>query len=211
MRWTTAREFGTNRITPSRFQLPPLPSDASASVCGGPPEASIFFNFRSAKNPTNRLSGDQKGFEAPSVPASGRAEAPESGWTHSKLVPEEVATNATRRPSGDNAIGPNSNAKLDFSGGRSEDRMIRGGSLRSRMTTTVAAAATSAATGTSAHASRSRLFLLAAPGAGSPTAEPPSTIHWSWSLTSCAVWNRSSGSLARQVLTTRSNAGGVIG
>lgn len=28
---------------------------------------------------------------------------------------------------------------------------------------------------------------------------------------SCAVWKRSSGSFARQVRTTRSNAGGVIG
>ena len=159
----------------------------------------------------NRLSGDQKGFEAPSVPASGRADTPESGWTHSMLFPEEFATKATRWPSGDNAIGPNSNAKLDFSGGRREDRTIRGGSLRSRTTRTVAAAAASAATGTSAHASFSRLFLRAAMGAGSPTAEPPSTIHWSWSLTSCAVWNRSSGSLARHVLTMRSSAGGVIG
>ena len=41
--------------------------------------------------------------------------------------------------------------------------------------------------------------------------EPPSAIHWSWSLASCAVWKRSSGSLARHVRTTRSSAGGVIG
>ena len=41
--------------------------------------------------------------------------------------------------------------------------------------------------------------------------EPPSAIHSSWSFTSCAVWNRSSGSFERHVLTTRSSAGGVMG
>ena len=38
-----------------------------------------------------------------------------------------------------------------------------------------------------------------------------SAIHFSCSLTSCAVAKRSSGSLARQVFTTRSKAGGVSG
>jgi len=60
-------------------------------------------------------------------------------------------------------------------------------------------------------ARRSRLFRRAMTGAGTPAAEPDSAIHWSWSFASCAVWNRSSGSLARQVLTTRSSAGDVIG
>ena len=46
--------------------------------------------------------------------------------------------------------------------------------------------------------------------AGTPASEP-SAIACSWSLTSCADCQRSSGSLARQVLTTRSSAGGVIG
>jgi hypothetical protein len=168
-------------------------------------------SFPFAKNPRNRLSGDQKGNEAPSVPVSGWADTPASGRTHSMFAPEEVATKAMRRPSGESAIGPAPNAKLDFSGGSKDDRTTRGGSLRRRKIKAVAAAAASAATGTSAHASFSRLLRFAATGAGSPTAEPPSAIHWSWSLTSCAVWNRSSGSLARQVFTTRSSAGGVIG
>ena len=62
-----------------------------------------------------------------------------------------------------------------------------------------------------AQARRSRLLRLATTGAGTPAADPTSAIHWSWSLASWAVWKRSSGSFARQVLTTRSSAGGIIG
>src|ERR1700685_4672786 len=40
---------------------------------------------------------------------------------------------------------------------------------------------------------------------------PPSAIQRSCSLTSCAVWKRSSGSFCRQVVKTCSNAGGVEG
>ena len=68
-----------------------------------------------------------------------------------------------------------------------------------------------AATAARPHARRSRLFRRWATGAGSPTCEPPSAIHWSCSFTSCAVWRRSSGSFERQVATRRSRAGGVIG
>ena len=58
-------------MTPWRFHVPPLPNNAFARVWGGPPEASIFFSFPAAKNPRNRLSGDQNRHIAPSVPASG--------------------------------------------------------------------------------------------------------------------------------------------
>ena len=131
-----------------------------------------------------------------SVPASGRADTPESGWTHSMLFPEEFATKATRWPSGDTAIGPESEREVRplgwKEGGPHDSRWLaaqpndedcrRRGRKR----------------GDRDERPRElpRLFLRAAMGAGSPTAEPPSTIHWSWSLTSCAVWNRSSGSLA---------------
>src|SRR5207247_2882708 len=57
----------------------------------------------------------------------------------------------------------------------------------------------------------SRIFRLATTGAGTPACEPPSATHFSSSITSWAVCQRSSGSLARQVLTTRSRAGGTIG
>ena len=69
---------------------------------------------------------------------------------------------------------------------------------------TIAAAAT-------AQASFSRFLRRATTGAGSPAWDPPSATHWSWSFASCAVWKRSSGSLARHVLTTRFSAGGIIG
>ena len=45
----------------SRFHVPPRPSGASQRVCGRPPRISIFLSFPFAKNPRNRLSGDQNG------------------------------------------------------------------------------------------------------------------------------------------------------
>ena len=78
----------------------------------------------------------------------------------------------------------------------------------SRAASAIVARARTAAT---AQARRSRLFRRATSGAGTPACEPPSAIHFNCSITSCAVCQRSSGSLARQVLTTRSRAGGVIG
>src|SRR5437870_11337605 len=72
-------------------------------------------------------------------------------------------------------------------------------------------APTIAAAVTTVQAGFSRFLRPAMIGAGTPAADPTSAIHWSWSLASWAVWKRSSGSLARQVRTTRSSAGGVIG
>ena len=48
-------------------------------------------------------------------------------------------------------------------------------------------------------------------GAGIPDCEPPSAIHFSSLPDRAAFCQRSSGSFARQRLTTRSSAGGVIG
>src|SRR5438094_726337 len=86
-------------------------------LCAGPPEESIFMSLATVKNPMKRLSGDQKGKSAPSVPANGCAERELSDRIQSCVLPEEsVATNARRLPSGDTAKAPNS----VFSGGRSE-------------------------------------------------------------------------------------------
>src|SRR5438128_3549048 len=52
---------GAKTMTPSRLHVPPRPERISQRLWGGPPEASIFFNFPSAKKAINRLSGDQKG------------------------------------------------------------------------------------------------------------------------------------------------------
>ena len=49
------------RMTPSRFHVPPRPGDVVASVRAGPPERSIRLTLLSAKNPIDRLSGDQNG------------------------------------------------------------------------------------------------------------------------------------------------------
>ena len=50
----------------------------------------------------NRLSGDQKGRLAPSVPGSTCAVSEPSGWTQMRLVPvESVALYAMVRPSGE--------------------------------------------------------------------------------------------------------------
>jgi len=49
-----------NNIVPSGPHVPPRPL-ASASVCGDPPPMSIRFSLPPAKNPTERLSGDQNG------------------------------------------------------------------------------------------------------------------------------------------------------
>src|SRR5690348_17578584 len=72
--------LAVNRMTPSRFQVPPVleapavfDDGASARVSGGPPDTAIFFSFAPAKKPTYWLSGDQNAWLAPSVPGSARA------------------------------------------------------------------------------------------------------------------------------------------
>ena len=83
---------------------PPNASATSASTCTGPPATGIFFSLPSAKNPIQRLSGDQNGFWACSVPGSGRAVT----WLMERIqimgsAVDEFATNTMARPSGDRA------------------------------------------------------------------------------------------------------------
>src|SRR5688572_16171772 len=60
------------RMTPSRFHAPPPPKPTpSHNSCGGPPVAGTTFSLPSAKNPIDRLSGDQNGVRAPAVPGNG--------------------------------------------------------------------------------------------------------------------------------------------
>src|SRR5262245_22371275 len=94
---------GANKMVPSRFQAPPDPATALASTCGAPPTISTRFSLLSAKNPTEALSGDQNGYLAPSVPASGRAATESSGRTQSSDLPSFDAENTSRRPSGEMA------------------------------------------------------------------------------------------------------------
>ena len=60
-----------NRIVPSAFHAPEMVKDVLANACGGPPAMSMRFNLPVAKNPIERLSADQNGKLAPSVPAIG--------------------------------------------------------------------------------------------------------------------------------------------
>ncbi len=63
---------------------------------GGPAPSltSVLLSLPPAKKPTERLSGDQKGSAAPSVPGSTRAVRESSRRTHSRGVPSEAdATN----------------------------------------------------------------------------------------------------------------------
>src|SRR5215813_7194191 len=57
----------------------------------------------------------------------------------------------------------------------------------------------------------SRLLRRDATSDGTPACDPPSAIHFSWSIRSWTLWKRSSGSLARQFRMTRSSAGGDMG
>src|SRR5512138_695291 len=96
--------FGVKTMTPSRLQVPPPGNGAAASTWGGPPDASIFFSLASAKNPRNRLSGDQNGNVAPSVPASDRGFKASSSRIQSDRLSSTVKpTNAIRLPSGETA------------------------------------------------------------------------------------------------------------
>src|SRR5262249_27061129 len=94
---------GAKIMTPVLPHEPPRPSTAAASGTGGPPAAPIFFNLLFAKNPINRLSGDQKGLFAPSVPASTRGVTESKSRTQSRSTPLVVATSARCCPSGETA------------------------------------------------------------------------------------------------------------
>src|ERR1043165_6085137 len=64
---------GEKMIVPSLLHDPGRPPAASQSDTGTPPVRSTFFSLSSAKNAMKRLSGDQNGNVAVSVPAIGRA------------------------------------------------------------------------------------------------------------------------------------------
>src|ERR1017187_7090842 len=98
------RSPDVKRSAPSRFHEPPVARTASHSVTGGPPAISIRFNFRSAKNASDLLSGDQNGESPPSVPASARAAGESSGRSHRVAgAPLGWARKTIHRPSGETA------------------------------------------------------------------------------------------------------------
>src|ERR1700693_299133 len=72
-------KLGTKMMLPSLLQLPPTGKGASQRVKTGPPRPLTVFNLPSAKKPTDRPSGDQKGCDARSVPARGSADSDFNG------------------------------------------------------------------------------------------------------------------------------------
>src|SRR6185503_3951195 len=110
-------------MKPSLLQEPPRPLGASHMVCGDPPLAATLLSLRPARNPRYRLSGDQNGNDAPSVPGTGRASSDARGRTQSWVRPSSsVAVNARTRPSGETASAP----RLVFSGAGAASFTMRG-------------------------------------------------------------------------------------
>src|SRR5262249_51996638 len=91
-------------MVPSAFHVPPERISAVLlTTRTGPPEYSTRLSLPSAKKAISRLSADQNGLIAPSVPGNSRGSGEPSERTQSRRgeTPVFVATNATCRPSGD--------------------------------------------------------------------------------------------------------------
>src|SRR5262245_3745493 len=89
-------------MAPLRDHEAPRPFGASHTVSTPPPVARTRLIFPSAKNPIQRLSGDQNGLTALSVPGIGRPSRVPSGRSQSWTAPDESEATATRLlPSGE--------------------------------------------------------------------------------------------------------------
>ncbi len=106
MRYNGPEFCGLKTISPFVLHVPPWLPGADANATGGPPATSIRFSCPLEKNPIDRLSGDQKGRAAPSVPASGRALSTLRGRSQICGVPSGAATNRKVRPSGESVNSP---------------------------------------------------------------------------------------------------------
>src|SRR5262245_26066735 len=97
-----------NRMSPAAFQVPPRNGPGSVvTITVGAPAVLAAFSCVPVPNATNRLSGDQNGYDARSVSGSERV-APESILrSHNCDTPcFDRPANASHRPSGDSAGGP---------------------------------------------------------------------------------------------------------
>src|SRR4051812_34848658 len=93
------------RIVPSGAHVPPKTSvKLSTTTWAPPPAAGIFLNCFGEKNAIQRLSGDQKGSIAFSVPAKACGAGSASGRTQSSGLPRStLAVKAIAEPSGESA------------------------------------------------------------------------------------------------------------
>ena len=108
---------------PSRPQVPPpRPNGASQITRTAPLSRSTMANLPAAKKPIRRLSGDQNGSNAPSVPLICCALDADSARTQSLSFPSgPKATKASRVPSGETEKLLCSKYQLD--GGRIDERV----------------------------------------------------------------------------------------
>src|SRR6266511_6033843 len=94
-------------MTPLGPQLPPRAFDAGQTNATGPPESGVVFSCSSAKKPIERLSGDQNGANAPSVPGMNRDSSLSRGRTEIRDTPSSpAATTARCCPSGETTAHP---------------------------------------------------------------------------------------------------------
>src|SRR3954467_1845661 len=129
-------------MIPPGLHVPPRYSAAADNVSAGPPPTSIFLSFPSAKNPIDRLSGDQNGPAAPSVPGSSCGATLSSDRMNRRLRPVAgLKRNAMRRPSGETAtdavvpvelVRDGSNVNVHPSGGDVTNRRVSGTAGRLR-------------------------------------------------------------------------------
>ncbi|MDQ3347406.1 MAG: hypothetical protein M3545_05510 [Acidobacteriota bacterium] len=89
-------------MVPSLFHAPPSGAGApDISVFTDVPSMSMRFSLLSAKKPMDRLSGDQNGDAARSVPGSGRADEESSDRSHNCAWPPDLAAKTIFSPSGE--------------------------------------------------------------------------------------------------------------
>src|SRR4029453_14334350 len=90
-----------NKIKSSRLHAPPpLPVPSTST---DPLSRSKRLSLKFAKNPIDRLSGDQNGRDASAVHGGGRGEPVSSGRNQSFGLPSDGATKTSAFPSGDTA------------------------------------------------------------------------------------------------------------
>src|SRR5262245_413168 len=198
------------RMVPSLFQLPPRAALQMQIVCGGPPLASTRFSCVCAMYAMDRLSGDQNGCCALSVPFNLRASNESSDCTHRCCPSGEAAMNARARPSGEMANGESgglaSNDTPD--GGTMWNRTAAGSDgfpLSMSHSKNPSARLPKAPRRAPAVSDNSRLAVTGAGDAG------VRAIHCNSRITSDAACQRSSGDFARQRETRWSSAGDTSG
>ena len=193
-------------MTPSLFHVPPRPDGASHSVCEGPPAASIFFSFPSAKKARNFPSADQNGKLAPSVSARFFASGAPTSYSQitSLRADSRYPTTATVWPFGATAISRAGNAKgaEKYIVCTDGDRTAPPGDPGQRADD-------------DRGADHPREAHAQAPGAGCfgrsrRDPEPGLETAWSAKAMSRADWNRSAGFFSRQWRTMRCSAGETV-